>query len=137
MSVKSCMQLMSLSKSMHHTYFSSTIALSGATINCCLNVAPQAGFCERLLADNTYGCLLCLSGVVSRWGIHDVGHGSSCSRTFWRVLGASQVFICEILVGDYFDAWYQPEDFKQMDKSCLLECNMDCLHQATSLICIK
>ena len=28
-------------------------------------------------------------------------------------------FIPEILAGAYFAAWYQPEDFKQMDKSCL------------------
>ena len=43
----------------------------------------------------------------------------SCFGTFWRVLGASQVFIPEILAGVYFVARYQPEDFKQMDKSCL------------------
>ena len=48
-----------------------------------------------------------------------MGRGSSCFGTFWRVLGASQVFIPEILAGDYFAAWYQPEDFKEMDKSCL------------------
>ena len=54
-----------------------------------------------------------------RMGIHDVGRGSSCFGTFWRVLCASQVFIPEILAGAYCGAWYQPEDFKQMDKSCL------------------
>ena len=43
----------------------------------------------------------------------------SCFGTFWRVLGASQVFIPEILARVYFVARYQPEDFKQMDKSCL------------------
>ena len=48
-----------------------------------------------------------------------MGHGSSYFGTFWRVLGAPQIFIPEILAGDYFAAWYQPEDFKQMDKSCL------------------
>ena len=48
-----------------------------------------------------------------------MGRGSSCFGTFSRVLGASQVFIPEILMGAYFAAWYQPEDFKQMDKSCL------------------
>ena len=53
------------------------------------------------------------------WGIHDVGRGSSCFWTFWRVLGASQVFIPEILARAYFIARYQPEDFKQLDKSCL------------------
>ena len=90
---------MSQSKSMHPTYLSSTVALRGATINCCLDVAPQTGFCERQLADSTQGCLLCLSGVVAGWGIHDVGRGSSCFGTFRRVLGASQVFIPEILEG--------------------------------------
>ena len=119
MSVESCMQLISQLKSMHPTYLSSTIPSSGATINCCLDVALQAGFCERMLADSTYRCLLCLSGVVSGLGIHDVGRGSSCFWTFWRVLGASQVFILEILAGAYFVARYQPEDFKQLDKSCL------------------
>ena len=53
------------------------------------------------------------------WGIHDVGRGSSCFWTFWRVLGASQVFLPEILARAYFVARYQHEDFKQLDKSCL------------------
>ena len=44
MSVKSCMQLTSLSKSMHHTYLSSTIVFSGATINCCLDCGTAGGF---------------------------------------------------------------------------------------------
>ena len=47
-----------------------------------------------------------------------MGRRFSCSGTFCRGLGASQVFIPEILAGNYFAAWYQPEDFKQMDKSC-------------------
>ena len=51
-------------------------------------------------------------------GIHDVGRGSSCFWTFWRVLSASQVFIPKILAGAYFVARYQPEDFKQLHKSC-------------------
>ena len=76
---------MSQSKSMHLTYFSSTIALSGGTINCGLDVAPQAGFCERLLVDSTQRCLLCLSGLVSGWGIHDVA-------VDLPVLGLSGVF---------------------------------------------
>ena len=62
----------------------------------------------------------CASLELSQgWGIHDVGRGSFCFGTFWRVLGASQVFIPEILAGAYFVARYQPEDFKEMDKSCL------------------
>ena len=48
-----------------------------------------------------------------------MGRGSSCFGTLWRVLGASEVFIPEILAGAYFVARYQLEDFKQMDKSCL------------------
>ena len=67
-SVESCKQLMSQSKSVHPTYLSSTIPLGGASINCCLDVAPQAGFCERMLAESTWRCLLCLSGVVSGLG---------------------------------------------------------------------
>ena len=68
LSVESCMQLMSQSKSMHSTYLSSTIPLSDATINCYLDVALQEGFCERMLADSTYRRLLCLSGVVAGLG---------------------------------------------------------------------
>ena len=54
----------------------------------------------------------CASLELSQgWGIHDVGRGSSCFWTLWRVLGASQVFIPEIHAGAYFVARYQPEDF--------------------------
>ena len=102
MSVESCMQLMSQSKSMHPTYLSSTIPLSGVT----WQTVPRDASCASL-------------ELSQGWGIHDVRRGSSCFGTFWRVLGASQVFIPEILAGAYFVARYQPEDFKQMDKSCL------------------
>ena len=65
LSVESCMQLMSQSKSRQPTYLSSTIPLSGATINCYLDVALQDGFCERMLADRAN---LCLPGVVTGLG---------------------------------------------------------------------
>ena len=68
LSVESCMQLMSQSKSRQPTYLSSTIPLSGATINCYLDVALQDGFCERMLADSAYRRLLCLPGVVTGLG---------------------------------------------------------------------
>ena len=68
LSVESCMQLMSQSKSRHPTYLSSTIPFSGETINCYLDVALQAGFCERMLADSAYRRLLCLPGVVTGLG---------------------------------------------------------------------
>ena len=41
---------------------------------------------------------------------------------FWDFLesfGCIPGIIPEILAGDYFATWYQPEDFKQMDKSSL------------------
>ena len=87
MSVESCMQLMSQSKSMHPTYLSSTVPLSGAT----WQTVPRDTSCASL-------------ELSQGWGIHDVGRGSSCSGTFWRVLGASQVFIPKILARAYFIA---------------------------------
>ena len=56
------------SESLHPTYLSSTIALSGPTINCCLDVAPQAGFCERLLVGTVPRDASCASLESSQRG---------------------------------------------------------------------
>ena len=82
------MQLMSQSKSRQPTYLSSTIPLSGATINCYLDVALQDGFCERMLADSAYRRLLCLPGVVTGLG------NSWCGPWIFLFLDSLESFGC-------------------------------------------
>ena len=100
-------------------FVTSLISLGGATINCFLDWAPPAGFCEWLLEDSAWRYLLCpLLGGDSWYGSWVVD--LPVFGTFRGGLGASQVFVpgpCSRGQVGYMVLFWR--FFKQPHESCL------------------